>query len=137
MVLSEDLKNLNEEEQFALMVALLRDLRLDWGTDVIERANKVKDLATELGYERVLERVQLFLNSDCEDGRIFRTKFEDGGYEDVKTLLQDKKLNITHYSKISKNLILAVTKHCEQSEYLVGDFEEWYEDVEKHHCTIT
>ena len=129
--MNESISKLNEDEKFALMVALMRDLRGGWG-HAYERVDLLIELAEELNQKKTLVLANSFqeaIKGDYEDGRAFRQEFTDGGYENVETLLQTKKLITIHWSKVSHNLILAINTHCEFPEYLVEDFEVWYDEI--------
>lgn len=81
---------MSDYEKGILCLMLMRDIRGNWGNLVMERAEKVRDLAEDLGWEKTLNLANEFI-AEPEDGRHFRTSFEHGGYEksDLQTCSKD------------------------------------------------
>jgi hypothetical protein len=108
----------NDEKRF-LMIALMRDLRADWSHDYETRANKVKELATDLDHPATIVLVDSYFNGIKEygdaDGRHFRTPWQFGGYEGapwVKPVRVSKELmetmQIIHYPEEAFKMLIEV-----------------------------
>ena len=101
---------LTKEEKFNLMIALMEDLRGDWSELYEERANKVKELAIELGYSKTVTLVDSYFKGISKhgdpDGRHFRCDWEMfGGYEGAPDKLKD-------CESLRKIYISAIKKWC-------------------------
>lgn len=101
---------LTKNEKFNLMIILMKDLRGDWSNSCSERANKVKELATELNYPKTVKLVNLYFKFIKEygdtDGRHFRTSWKMfGGYENAPDKLKKCK-------SLSKKYIQAIIENC-------------------------
>lgn len=76
---------------------IMRDLRGNWGFDVMKRATKVEELAIELQWNNTLSLTREFINEPY-DGRHFRCDFDcSGGYLD--SLLETCSRDLFSYSE--------------------------------------
>lgn len=95
----------------------MKDLRGDWSYGHEKRAEKVKELAIELGYPKVSILVDEYFEGLNEhgdpDGRFFRCDFKkEGGYENIKTFLDDPEKKT-----VTKEFLALLREYCNNPEY--------------------
>ena len=74
---------LTDDEKRTLLILLMEDIRGWFDLAAGERTHAVIDLATDLGYEQVVQHARAYAEDDeYRDGRHFRTLWQYGGYED-------------------------------------------------------
>lgn len=111
-----DLTNLSPDDQRTLMILLMEDIRGAF-YPVNPRTDAVIELANHLGYSKVAERAEEYLE-DPDDGRHFRTLFTHGGYEDPP-------FPVTRYrADATPELIDALESLCEFPESRLRDDDE-------------
>ena len=101
------------------MIAIMRDMRGDWSGNCKARANKIKELATEMGYPKTVSLVGRYIEhweeSGDADGRFFRTGWEtNGGYNGAPDKLKNSKT-------LTKVYIKAIIDNCNYPEYALGE----------------
>ena len=111
-------------DKFILMILLMEDLRGDWSGDYESRANKVKELADELGYTKTSQLVDSYFRGiekyGDDDGRHFRCDFkESGGYENVEIP-----------KEFSKELIKDIEEFCRNPDCRFDDYNIPYDEEE-------
>lgn len=103
---------MNYEEKLYLMIAIMKDLRGDWGYGAKDRAEKVIELSGELGMEIVEKSAKDYI-ANCEesgdwDGRWFRDSWKNGGYEDAP---------MPELEVFSRELLCGIRQHLNYPEY--------------------
>lgn len=111
---------MTKEEKMLLLELLLLDIRGNWGWESENRADLALTLARELGLEKHEKRIEEYLGDGVErDGRIFRTDFENGGYEGMGNI---HGLQKTYYDK-SEEFKTLVGKYLTYPESLLEDMK--------------
>jgi len=110
--------NLTKKEKFNLMINIMTDLRGDWSNNCESRANKIKEIALELGHVKTVILVEEYFEyiniTGDTDGRHFRCNWEEyGGYEGAPNMLKND-------TSISKKYIQAIQDNCNYPEYRLG-----------------
>lgn len=119
------MNELKKEEKFDLMIMIMKDLRGDWSHGFESRANKIREFAVELGYDKTVRLVDSYIEGINEhgdpDGRHFRTSWEMfGGYEGAPSMLKD----VDSFRKV---FLKAIINNCNYPENCITEIVEGQE----------